>query len=129
LTIRIKVVEPQILAKLQEELLKPGTLAYITKAVEREVKKAESARPKDGAATMKRLEQERRKLQNLVAALEGGSSSPVAVLKAVLKAIAERETVIAELESQILSAPAPKAVANVEVTPAWVGTQLADLAF
>ena len=40
LTIRIKVTEPQILAKLQGELLQPKTVAYIAKAVEREVKKA-----------------------------------------------------------------------------------------
>lgn len=35
LTIRIKVAEPQILAKLQEELLQPKNVAYIAKAVER----------------------------------------------------------------------------------------------
>jgi len=103
LTIRIKVVDPQVLAKLQEELLKRGTLAYVTKAVERERKKAQRVQPKDGAATMKRLEQEKRKLQNLVSALEGGSASPATVLKA----IAEREKVIGELEAQVQSSAAP----------------------
>ena len=38
----------QILAKLQQELLERKNLAYITKAVEREVKKSAQATPKDG---------------------------------------------------------------------------------
>jgi hypothetical protein len=56
-------VDPQILAKLQEELLNPGPLAYFTKTVQREVKKAQCSTPKDGETAMKRLEQEKRKLQ------------------------------------------------------------------
>jgi len=83
LTIRIKVAEPQILAKLQEELLKPGTLDYITSAVQKEVKRVSAAKPKDVGALRKQLEQEKRKLQNLVSALEGGASAPGAILKAV----------------------------------------------
>jgi site-specific DNA recombinase len=40
LTIRIRVAEPQILARLQGELLKSAVTAYITKAVEKEIRKS-----------------------------------------------------------------------------------------
>ena len=76
LTIRIKVAEPQILANLQQQLLEPKTLAYITQAVEREMKKSLQTTPTPAGEIRKRLEQERRKLQNLVTALEGGSDAP-----------------------------------------------------
>ena len=117
-------MEPQVLAKLHEELLKPATLAYITKAVEREVKKALTATPKDGAALIKRLEQEKRKLQNLISALEGGSSTPAAVLKA----IGEREKVIGELEAQVRSSGPPNHSRTVDVSPECLKRQLSDLA-
>ena len=76
LTIRIKVAEPQILAKLQAELLLEKNIAYIARAVEREAKKALAAGSKDSTSTRKLLDQEKRKLENLVAALEGGSTAP-----------------------------------------------------
>ena len=50
LTIRIKVVEPQILAKLQADLLQPKNIASIARAVEREAKKALAAGSKDSTA-------------------------------------------------------------------------------
>jgi DNA invertase Pin-like site-specific DNA recombinase len=124
LTIRIKVVEPQILAKLHEELLNPGILAYVTKAVEKEVKKALTATPKGGAALIGRLEQEKRKLQNLISALEGGASSPAAVLRA----IGEREKVIGELEAQIRSSGSPNRPRTVDVSSDSVKRHLSDLA-
>jgi hypothetical protein len=73
---------------------------------------------------MKRLEQEKRKLQNLVSALEGGSSSPAAVLKA----IAERKKAIGELESEVRSLGAPTRPRTVDVSPDWVKQQLSGLA-
>jgi site-specific DNA recombinase len=124
LTIRIKVAEPQILAKLQGELLKPATLDYITKAVEREAKKALAGTPNDVGALRKQLEQEKRKLQNLVSALEGGSSAPAALVKAV----SEREMAIAQLESQIRSAATPAPVRKLDDASEWVRKQLGDLA-
>lgn len=101
LTIRIKVAEPQILAKLQEELLKPATLDYITAAVQREVKKASTAAPKDVGALRKQLDQEKRKLQNLVSALEDGASAPAAILKA----ISDREKAIAHPSPALSTSP------------------------
>jgi hypothetical protein len=43
----MKVAEPRILARLQSELMKPQALAYVSKAVEREARKALAA-PQDG---------------------------------------------------------------------------------
>ena len=67
------------------------------------MRKAHSATPKAGVATMKRLEQETRKLQNLISALEGGSSSP----SAIVNAIADREKVIGGLEAQLRTSVEP----------------------
>jgi Recombinase zinc beta ribbon domain len=122
LTIRIKVVEPQILAKLQAELSKPEAVAYVTERLEKEVKKAVASGPKNSADARKRLEQERRKLQNFVTALaEGGSSSA-----AVLAAISEKEKSIGQLEGQLQAAPAKRAAVPVEDLEGWVRGQLSD---
>jgi site-specific DNA recombinase len=123
LTIRIKVAEPQILAKLQAELQAPQALAYITKAVERELKKA-SAGPKRADQVRKRLDQEQRKLRNLVSALEGGAPA----LVTILKAIGEREASVAHLEGQLRAEPAKAPQAAVKDLPRWVEAQLGDLA-
>ena len=122
LTIRIKVAEPQILAKLQAELAKPKSVSYIARAVEREAKKALSA-AKDSAATRKQLEQERRKLQNLVSALEGGAAAP----STVLKAISDREGTISQLERELEAAAANPKKPEVGDVTKWVEGQLTDL--
>ncbi len=73
--VRMKVAEPQILSKLQSELLKPTAADYIVKSVEKEVRKKLS-QPRDGQrSTQRLLDAERRKLQNLVVAIEGGSDA------------------------------------------------------
>ena len=46
LTIRMKVAEPQILARLQSELLLPAALKYITANLGKEVRRALTERPK-----------------------------------------------------------------------------------
>jgi hypothetical protein len=123
LTIRIKVAEPQILAKLQQELLDPATLAYITKAVEKELKKSAETSPKQAGSVRKRLEQERRKLQNLVSALEGGSDAPASILKA----INEREKTVAQLEGELAAADQPRPQEKPRDMSQFVHTQLSDL--
>jgi DNA invertase Pin-like site-specific DNA recombinase len=80
--------------------------------------------PNDVGALRKQLEQEKRKLQNLVSALEGGSSAPAALVKAV----SEREKAIAQLESQIRSAATPAPVRKLDDASEWVRKQLGDLA-
>jgi site-specific DNA recombinase len=110
LTIRIKVTEPQILAKLHGELLEPATITYITKAVEREVKRSAGGGPKKTEQVRKRLDHEKRKLQNLVTALEDGSSTPAAILNA----IREREKTIAQLEREAEAATVERPVPLVQ---------------
>jgi site-specific DNA recombinase len=123
LTIRIKVAEPQILRKLQTELLTPDSLAYVSRAVEKQVQKALAA-PKDGASEIGRqLEQERRKLQNLISAIEGGSTTP----SALLKAVADREAAIKRLEAELRKREEKPAGKKLPDIPAWVGEQLQDL--
>jgi DNA repair exonuclease SbcCD ATPase subunit len=74
-------------------------------------------------ATRKTLDQENRKLQNLLTALEGGATAPASVLKA----IAEREKTIAQLEGQLqAAADRPKRI-DVADLSTWVERQLADL--
>jgi len=124
LTIRIKVAEPQILAKLQVQLLEPETLAFITKAVEKEARRALSDDPSRNDVSRKRLDLERRKLQNLVTALEGGSSVPAAILKA----ISEREATIAQIEREVRAVSREGPSRALEDVSGWVEAQLGDLA-
>jgi site-specific DNA recombinase len=123
LTIRIKVAEPQILRKLQTELLTPDSLAYISGSVEKQVQKALAA-PKDGSGDIQRqLDQERRKLQNLISAIEGGSTTP----SALLKAVAEREAAIKRLETELHKREEKPSVRKLPDIPAWVAEQLQEL--
>jgi site-specific DNA recombinase len=123
LTIRMKVAEPQILARLQSELLKPQALAYVSKAVEKAALKA-LAGSQDGAGAIQRqLDQERRKLQNLIAAIEGGSGAP----SALLKAISDREGAIKKLEGELGKAAAKPLAPKLPDVPSWVEKQLRDL--
>ena len=124
LTIRMKVAEPQVLAKLQTELLQPKALAHMTKSLEKEVQRA-LASPKTGASDNQRqLEQERRKLQNLVAAIEGGASVP----STLLKAIAAREATIKHLEAELRKEEEKPSGNKLPDLPSWVREQLKDLA-
>jgi hypothetical protein len=123
LTIRMKVAEPQILARLQSELLKPVAADYVVKAVEKEVRKALAAPKSEKTSTHRLLDEERRKLQNLIAAIEGGSDAPAALLKAMK----EREAAIKRLESQLKrELPKPAATKAPDLAP-WVREQLQNL--
>ena len=63
LTIRIKVVDPQILTTLQEELLQPANTGLHHQGRRAGSGEGGERDAKDGAVTTKRLEQERRRLQ------------------------------------------------------------------
>ena len=102
LTIRMKVAEPLVLGRLQSELLQPKSLTYITSALGKAVTTALNKRPDAGEAIHRQLEQEKRKLQNLIAAIEGGSDAPAPLLKAVT----EREATIKRLEKELKRAEA-----------------------
>jgi hypothetical protein len=73
LTIRVKVAEPQLLGKLQRELLEEETLSYVTKAVQAELARASEGGPERASQVRERLTDKRRKRQNLVTAIEGGA--------------------------------------------------------
>jgi hypothetical protein len=119
----MEVAEPQILARLQSELLKPAAADYIVKSVEREIRKA-LTEPKTGKnSTQRQLDAERRKLQNLIGAIEGGSDAPAALLKAV----AEREATIKRLEAELRKRDERAPVTTLPDIPAWVQEQLQDL--
>ena len=114
----------QILAKLQTELQQPKALAHITKSLEKEIQRALAA-PKAGANDNQRqLEQERKKLQNLIAAIEGGASVP----STLLKAVADREATIKRLEAELRKEEEKPAGKPLPDLPSWVGEQLKDLA-
>jgi hypothetical protein len=82
------------------------------------------AQPKDESRSLQRLlEQERKKLQNLIAAIEGGSSAP----EALLKAVNEREAAIKRLEAQLKREnPKPASTKLTELSP-WVQEQPQNL--
>ena len=123
LTLRMKVAEPQVLARLQAELLEPKALDYITKAAEREVQRALAAQNDGDGAIQRQLESEKRKLENLISVIEGGSSAPAALLKA----IGERETSIKRLERELRKAEEKRTAKKLPDIPAFVKEQLQDL--
>jgi hypothetical protein len=119
---RLKVAEPHVLAKLQSELLQPTASAHITKSLEREVQRALAA-PKTGDDLQRQLAQERKKLQNLIAAIEGGSTTPASLLKAV----SEREATIKRLETDLRRQDEKPSGQKLPELSGWVREQLTDL--
>jgi len=119
----MKVAEPQILARLQSELLLPAALKYITANLGKEVRRALTERPKKEVTVERQLEIERRKLQNIIAAIEGGSSAPAALMKAV----ADREATIKRLERELKRAEPKTADKPLPELPSWVEKQLHSL--
>jgi hypothetical protein len=119
----MKVAEPQVLAKLQTELLQPKALAHITKSLEKEIQRA-LAEPKAGGTDLQRqLDQERKKLQNLIAAIEGGSTTPASLLKAVT----EREATIKRLETELRRQDEKPSGKPLPELSGWVREQPTDL--
>ena len=120
----MEVAEPQILAKLQTELQQPTALAHIAKSLEMEIQRALASQKGAKKDNQRQLEQERKKLQNLIAAIEGASSVP----STVLKAIADRETTIKRLEAELRKEAEKPSGKKLPDLPSWVGEQLKDLA-
>ena len=117
--ISLKTLDGRLLEKLQAELQRPEITDYITKAVEKRARQAQE-KPQNRARLEKELTQERRKLQNLVRALEAGQPAD-----AVMQAISKREDNIKRLEREL--AAASTSSQPVSVDPAWVRQQLGDL--
>jgi hypothetical protein len=124
LTIRAKVAEPQMLRRLQEELLKSEVQDFIVERVEAELAKQRNGQPQRQAELSKELKDQRKKLQNLVAAIEGGAHAP-----SLMAALKEREEAVARLEVALARAEqvprhTPEAASDLR---RWIDEQLCSL--
>jgi DNA invertase Pin-like site-specific DNA recombinase len=119
LTIRIKVAEPQLVARLRLQLLEPETVTYIAS----QLRDALSQEVRPTPDLRKQLAEEQRKRTNLIAAIERGAN-----VLSVLATLKEREATIARLEREIeaVSAAVKKPLDDTELR-VWVEHQLSDL--
>jgi hypothetical protein len=117
----MKVIEPLILAKLQEELRSPAAIEFITQALDRELDRVTSGGASRRTTLRKQLDQEKTKLANLIAAIEAGGSAPATMLNA----IRQREATIKKLEKELAADP-PRRKSREDLRP-WVEQQLQDL--
>ncbi|PYR93544.1 MAG: hypothetical protein DMF84_09080 [Acidobacteria bacterium] len=123
LTIRAKIAEPQMLAKLQAELVRPEVEKYVLERVQTELAKRRDGQPQREAKLQKELKEERRKLQNLVSAIEGGAHVP-----SLMAALKEREAAVAQLEAALRRGEkAAKPLAMAADLPSAVAEQLRSL--
>ena len=74
LTVRAKVADAHLLARLRTELLAPATLTYITEALAAALNRRIDERPRLIAEAESTREQARERLQRLVEAIENGIS-------------------------------------------------------
>ena len=123
-TIRIKVAERLILEKLQSELREPANVTQIANAVAKTVRALMDLRPTSDATHQRRLEEERRKLANLIATIEAGGHAPASLLKAV----SEREATIERLEAERLEWQVRTEPPDLSDLPSWVDERLENLA-
>jgi hypothetical protein len=82
--------------------------------VEREVRAFLDAKPDGEVVVQKRLDEERRKLANLIAAIEASAHAPASTLKAVC----DREAAIQRLEEDHRRAQMAPEPANLDDLPA-----------
>ena len=121
LTIRAKVVDPLVLTRLQEALIRPDMVGAITQAVTRDVSRALQQAPADRAQLSAQRDAVARRLARLIEAVEVGTG-----LSSLTQAIATREGELRELDRALDAATKPPAV-DLAVIPTWVRQQLADL--
>lgn len=122
LTIRAKVADPAMLAGLRAELLRPETVLHVTRALADELSRVIDQRPKLRARAEEAMREARRRLENLITAVEGGAGA-----SSLLDAIRAREADVQRLRTELdaLSEPLEH---NLAVMPTWVRQQLEDLA-
>jgi site-specific DNA recombinase len=94
---KLSTLEERLLEKLQAELQRREIIDYVIREITRRAQQAPTG-VKKPEALAKQLEGERRKLQNLVRALEDGEPSTT-----VLAAIRKREEGIKVLEGQLVA--------------------------
>jgi len=113
-----------MLSKLQGELLRPEVQKYIVERVEMEIAKQRNGQPLREAELSKELKDQRKKVQNLVAAIEGGAHAP-----SLMGALREREAAVARIEAALAKAeqvPRKTAEAAPDL-PRWIEEQLRSL--
>lgn len=122
LTIRAKIADAHLLAGLRAELLRPETVQYVTEALGVALNRVIDERPRIRARGEDALKDARRRMANLVAAVEEGSGA-----SALLEALKAREADVRRLESELerLEEPLERKLA---VMPTWVRQQLEDTA-
>jgi DNA invertase Pin-like site-specific DNA recombinase len=121
LTISAPVLERNLLAGLQAELVKPATIRHIADALATELSRRTDDRPSRETELKAAREQAARAIRRLVAAIEDGA--PAAALTTRIR---ERETELQRLDRGLaeLSEPWDDRLA---VMPTWVEQQLQDL--
>ncbi|HMF59831.1 MAG TPA: recombinase family protein [Vicinamibacterales bacterium] len=121
LTVRAKIVDPALLAGLRAELLRDETIAYVTEQLAAQLNAVIDRRPAMRAGAEDALRDARRRLEHLIAAIEGGAGT-----SSVLEAIRGRERDIERLQGELegLDEPLEQKLA---VMPGWVRRQVEDL--
>jgi chromosome segregation ATPase len=114
-----KTLEDLLLTRLKAELERPEVVDYIARELRGQVEGIQN-RTQERQRLGKELEAERRKLQNLVAALEDGRSSST-----ILEAIQKREANIQRLQAALTTLGRERR--PISVTPEWITSQLSDL--
>lgn len=122
ITIRAKIADAHLLAGLRAELLRPETVEYVTAALTAELNHVIDERPKARRRLEDGLKDARRRLANLITAVEDGSGST-----ALFGAVKSREAEVYRMEIELgaLDEPLERKLA---VMPTWVRQQLADTA-
>jgi site-specific DNA recombinase len=121
LTIRAKIADAALLAGLRAELLRPETVTNLTSVLATELNAALDQRPALRERAERALRDARRRLDNLIAAIEDGAGGP-----AVRDAIGSREADVHRLERE-LEALAEPLEQKLAVMPTWVRQQLEDV--
>jgi len=122
LTIRAKVADEALVSGLRQELRRPETVAYVTALLATALNAILDQRPALRERADRALREARRRLENLIAAIEDGAGG--ATLR---DAIGSREADVRRLETE-LAALAEPIERKLAVMPTWVRQQLEDTA-
>ena len=122
LTVRSKVVDPLVLARLQAEVTSPAWVKAIASLVSNGVRDRLRQHPTLADGLRAQRDAVARKLTNLVAAVENGQPSAT-----LTDAIAAREAEVHDIDERLASLVEPPDV-DLAVIPTWVRQQLDDLA-
>lgn len=121
LTVRAALTDEHLLAGVQEELLQPATVRYITSALTASLNRVIDERPRLESELRTAREQAAQRLQRLIEAIESGI--PAQTLTA---AIAGRQSELEQLDTQLASLSEPLAQ-RLAIIPSWVEKQLCDV--